>query len=61
MHPIKQLRLNYNLTQKKMSELTGIPMRTMQNWEGGQTKCPEYMIDLVRTKLESILKEGMGK
>ena len=50
---MKELRIKYNLTQKKMSEITGIPIRTIQNWEGGQRKCPEYIVELVKFKLEN--------
>lgn len=50
---MKELRIKYNLTQKKMSEITGIPVRTIQNWEGGKRKCPEYIIELVKFKLEN--------
>lgn len=49
----KKIRIKYNLTQKQLSEVTGIPVRTIQNWEGGQRKCPEYIIELVKFKLEN--------
>lgn len=51
---MKELRKKYNLTQKKLSEITGIPYRTIQNWEGGQRKCPPYILDLVAFKLSHV-------
>lgn len=51
---MKELRIKYNLTQKQLSEVTGIPVRTIQNWEGGQRKCPEYIIELIKFKLENL-------
>lgn len=48
---MKELRKKYGLTQKRLSEITGIPYRTIQNWEGGQRKCPPYILDLVSFKL----------
>ena len=39
-----------NLTQ--FSRFFGIPYRTIQNWERGERKCPEYLIDLMKYKLE---------
>ena len=44
---LKELRYKYNLTQSQLSALTGIPFRTIQNWECGQRKCPEYLLNLI--------------
>ena len=41
---IKKARNLLNLTQ---SQIFDIPMRTIQNWEGGQTQCPAYVEKLV--------------
>ena len=48
----KALRKAYNLTQARMSEITGIPARTLQDWENGRRKPAEYMLDLVESKLK---------
>ena len=48
----KALRKAYGLTQKEMSEITGIPARTLQDWENGRRKPAEYMLDLVESKLK---------
>jgi transcriptional regulator with XRE-family HTH domain len=66
---IKNSRIKHGLTQKQLSELTGIPKRTIENWETGQRKCPVYIenmvIDLVertfgqpdyKTVLEEVLE-----
>ena len=49
---IKEARIRYELTQKQLSEITGIPERTIQNWEGGQRKCPDYVEKMVLDTLE---------
>lgn len=49
---IKEARIRYGLTQKQLSEITGIPERTIQNWEGGQRKCPDYVEKMVLDTLE---------
>ena len=49
---IKEARIKHGLTQKQLSEITGIPERTIQNWEGGQRKCPEYVENMVAGLLE---------
>ena len=48
----KALRKAYGLTQAKMSEITGIPKRTIEDWENGRRKPAEYMLDLVESKLK---------
>lgn len=47
MHPIKVLRERKGLTQKQFSILTGIPVRTLQNWEGGVNNPPEWLLTMV--------------
>jgi DNA-binding transcriptional regulator YiaG len=44
-------RRKYNLTQAQLCRITGIPTRTIQNWESGQRKCPDYVLDLIEYKL----------
>ena len=51
---IKDERLKLGLTQQQLADLTGIPFRTIQNWEGGQRKCPEYVEKLLLFYLENI-------
>lgn len=55
---IKELRHLAGWTQREFSEYFGIPHRTIQNWEGGQRHCPEYLLELILYKLE---KEGIKK
>lgn len=50
---IIQMRELLNLSQTAFGEKYNIPMRTIQNWEGGQRKCPEY----VRLLLERVVWE----
>lgn len=45
-------RKKYNLTQQQLADLTGIPFRTIQNWEGGQRKCPEYVEAMILDLLD---------
>ena len=50
----KTLRKAYGLTQAKMSEAAGIPARTLQDWENGKRTPPEYMLDLVESKMREV-------
>ena len=47
----KKLREIYNLTQKQLSEATGIPRRTIEDWESDKRKAPEYIFELARFKI----------
>ena len=49
---IKELREKYELTQAKLSELYGIPKRSIENWEAGCRKPPEYVVTLLEKCLE---------
>lgn len=52
INPIRHARMKYGLTQTQLSDLTGVPMRTIQNWETGVRKCPEYVTKMVVDLLE---------
>lgn len=49
---IKETRIKHGLTQQQLSNMTGIPARSIQNWETGQRKCPEYVERMVVEALE---------
>jgi transcriptional regulator with XRE-family HTH domain len=44
---IKKTRMKYGLTQKQVSDITGVPHRSIQNWEGGQRSCPDYVTGMI--------------
>lgn len=52
MSKIKTERLRLGLTQQQLADLLGIPFRTIQNWEGGINKCPDYVERLILDKLQ---------
>ena len=49
---IKTLREKYNLSRKQFTEMFEIPYRTLQDWELGNRKCPEYLLKLIEYKLQ---------
>lgn len=49
---INALRSASGMTQQKFGNYFGIPLRTIQNWEYGVRKCPEYLIELIEYKLK---------
>ena len=55
---IKTLREAAGMTQQAFADYFGIPKRSIENWEGEQRKCPEYLLALMQYKLK---KEGIIK
>ena len=46
---------------RKFSDYFGIPYRTIQNWNIGTTRCPEYIVELISYKLQAELPGRVGK
>lgn len=51
---IRELREKYNMTQAQFAEATGVPFRTLQGWDCGRRNPPEYIINLIKFKLDHI-------
>lgn len=49
---IKKIRLSTGMTQKEFAEYFSIPQKTIENWEQGARKAPDYVIELIKYKLE---------
>ena len=58
INKIKEARLAAGLTQKSMSEKTGIPMRTIGDWETGHRRPSDWVAALVIEKLNRIKQEN---
>lgn len=56
---IKEARLAAGLSQAKMSEILGIPIRTIENWESGRRNPPKWAKKLIVKELERIAKETL--
>lgn len=56
---IKKLRESINMTRKEFSEHTGIPVRTLEDWEASRRTPPEYIPRLIayQLKFEELMKE----
>lgn len=57
MTAIKEAREASGMTQKEMSERLKIPQRTIEDWERGARKPPEWAEILIVKELERIAKE----
>lgn len=56
---IKQLRESVGMTRKEFSQHTGIPVRTLEDWEASRRTLPEYIPRLIayQLKYEELLRE----
>ncbi len=51
---IKETRAEYNITQKELSEITEIPLRTIENWESGKRKPSPWVEKLIVDHLKHL-------
>lgn len=52
MMTFKELREQSGMNMKQFAAHFEIPYRTIQNWEAGVNKCPEYLLKLMKFKLD---------
>lgn len=50
---IKELRERAGMTRSEFVKYFGIPYRTIQDWELGNRKCPQYLLELMEYKLRN--------
>lgn len=53
---VKELRLSTGMTQQEFADYFCIPKRTIEDWEGNRRTPPEYVVQLIKYKIE---KEDM--
>ncbi len=49
---IKELRESVGMTRREFSAHTGIPVRTLEDWEAGRRTPPEYIPRLIGYQLK---------
>lgn len=52
---IRELRSQLGITQSEFADRYNIPFRTIQNWEAGVRKPPEYIVELLENRIQSDL------
>ncbi len=57
---LKGVREDLNLNRKEFSKYMGIPLRTLEEWEAGRRKMPDYVLRLIAyyTRIEKMLEEN---
>lgn len=56
---LKKLRENTGMNRREFAEYFGIPYRTVQDWELGNRKMPDYLLRLMvyKVKMEALISE----
>lgn len=49
----KDLREGSGMTRTQFAKYFEIPYRTVQSWELGDRQCPEYLLKLIKFKLDN--------
>ena len=57
----KEFRESSGMNMAQFAKYFKIPYRTVQNWEMGVRKCPEYLLELMIYKLNNENKKGACK
>lgn len=50
---IKEIRASTGMSQSKFAAALNIPVRTIQKWEIGGSKCPDYVIELIAYRVQN--------
>ena len=57
---LKEERIEYGITQKELSEITEIPLRTIENWETGKRHPSPWVEKLLKSYLKQYPKNKYG-
>lgn len=55
-NPIKEARIAAGLTQQQLSDMLGIPKRTIEDWDAGKAYPRPWVEKLLLEKLETLRK-----
>lgn len=54
---VKEIRNLTGLSQSKFCEKYGIPPATLRHWERGDRECPEYVLELLKFKVNKDMED----
>ena len=57
---LKNIRNEIGLNRREFSDYMGIPLRTLEEWESGRRKMPDYLLRLItyQVKMEQFLSKN---
>ena len=63
INKLKKIREELGMNRTEFSYYVGIPLRSLEEWEAGRRKMPDYVLHLITyyTKMERLLAEKQIK
>lgn len=60
METLKEIRETIGMNRSEFSRYMNIPVRTLEEWEAGRRKMPDYVLRLLTyyIKMEQAIKDG---
>lgn len=60
METLKEIRKTIGMNRSEFSRYMDIPVRTLEEWEAGRRKMPDYVLRLLTyyIKMEQAIKDG---
>ena len=53
MLEIKEIRTQTGMSQSQFADYFNIPLSSLQKWEQGQRRCPDYLLSLIDYKIRN--------
>ena len=51
-NPVREIRAGTGLSQVAFGAALHIPRRTIEEWEAGNRKCPQYVVELIAFRVQ---------
>jgi len=55
---IKEYREHRGVTREYLCQMTGVPYKSLQNWELGRRKPAPYLVDLLKRAIDDLAGES---
>ena len=54
---LREFREDRGVSREMLCIHTGVPYKSLQNWENGRRKAPKYLIDLLKRAIDDIAEQ----
>lgn len=54
---LREFREDRGVSREMLCIHTGVPYKSLQNWETGRRKAPKYLIDLLKRAIDDIAEQ----
>lgn len=53
-----EVRRSSGMNKSQFANFLNIPLRTIQNWESGDRECKDWLLDLIKYKVDNEIAKG---